>query len=220
VVLLAGIKAAEVLGDAPAAASVLGYAKWSYCRCRSIPALRLLLRVEILGGLSGGFLKAFYMVMAVQLLNIGPAIIRLIIGLGGGGPVLGAVAAEPLERSLGRGRALKLALIFGRQFTLAIPFAVTVPAAGAWLLIAAQLFGDAALIAFGIIALSLRQQLAPQQVHGRIDASFHLVSQGALFSGTLLEGVLALWLPFPVVIWLGALIGLLPIPVIWRLSQD
>jgi predicted MFS family arabinose efflux permease len=218
--LLSRIKTPEEPSTEPAAPSLFADAKEGFRRCRKHPALSLLLTVEMLDALAGGFLMAFYLVLVIQLLGISPAMIGLIIGIGGIGAFLGAMAAEPLERLLGEGRALQVSLLVGRLISVAIPLAIHFPDAAVWLLITGQLVGDAALVTFGILALSLRQRAAPSEVLGRINASFQLISQTSLLAGTLLAGALALWLPLTPVIWVGTAIGLLTIPLIGRLALN
>ena len=130
---------------------------------------------------------------------------------------MGTLATGPLENRLGEARALQASLIVGRLVSLCIPLAIHFPDAAVWLLIAGQLVGDAALVTFAILALSLRQRAAPPEVLGRINASFQLISQTALLAGTVLAAILALWLPLPVLVWTGAVIGLLTIPLAFRL---
>jgi MFS family permease len=215
--LLSKIKTPETPGTEPDAASLFADAKEGFQRCRNHPALAPLLSVELLDALAGGFLMAFYLVIAISLLGISPAMIGLIIGIGGIGAFLGAMVTAPLENRLGEARALQASLIVGRLVSLCIPLAIHFPDAAVWLLIAGQLVGDAALVTFAILALSLRQRAAPSEVLGRINASFQLISQTALLAGTVLAAILALWLPLPVLVWTGAVIGLLTIPLAFRL---
>jgi MFS family permease len=216
--LLSRIRTPERASTEAAATSLFGDAKEGLRRCRSHPALSVLLTVELLEALSGGFLMALYMVIGLQLLQISPATLGLIIGLGGVGAFLGALATSRIMRVLGERGALLTCLVVGRLFMLTIPLAIQFPQAGVWLLAAAQVFGDAAMVAFGILALSLRQREAPREVLGRVNASFHLISKAALLGGTVLAGLLALLLPLTVVIWIGTAIGLMTVPVMLRLA--
>lgn len=216
--LLSGIKAREEPADQAAPATLLADAREGLRRCRAIPALAVLLSVEALRGLSGGFLMALYVVIGLQLVGVSPATLGLIIGIGGIGAFLGALAAAPLQDAVGERAALRGSLIFGQAMGLVIPLAILFPKAGVWLLIAGQLVGDAVLVAYGILALSLRQRVAPRQVLGRINASFHLVSQSALLAGALLAGGLALFLPLAAVVWIGVLVGLAAAPLVLALA--
>lgn len=219
-ILLFGIRAREGASAEPAAPSLLADAREGLRRCRRTPALAVLLSVEALRGLSGGFLMALYVVIGLQLVGLGPATLGMIIGIGGIGAFLGALAAAPLQRALGEGVALRGSLVFGQLMVMAIPLAILFPTAGLWLLIAGQLVGDAVLVAYGILALSLRQRIAPRQVLGRINASFHLISQAALLGGALMAGGLAMVLPLAAVVWIGVAMGLLTIPLILGLGPD
>ncbi len=218
--LLFGIRTREAARREAAPASLLADAAEGLRRCRASPALGLLLGVEALRGLSGGFLMALYVVIGLQHVGIGPATLGLIIGIGGIGAFLGALAAPPLQAALGEGAAMRASLIFGQTVAMTVPLAILFPGAGVWLLIAGQLFGDAALVAYGILALSMRQRIAPEQVLGRVNASFHLGAQSALLAGVLLAGGLATVLPMAAVVWTGVAIGFLAIPLILRIAPD
>lgn len=217
-ILLAGIEARESPAGEKAPVSLLSDAREGLRRCRAAPALGVLLSVEALRGLSGGFLMALYVVIGLQHVGLDPATLGLIIGIGGIGAFLGALAAEPLQTAFGERTALRASLIFGQLLLMAVPLAILFPKAGVWFLIAGQLVGDAMLVAYGILALSLRQRIAPRQVLGRVNASFHLISQSALLAGALLAGGLAVLLPLAGVVWIGVAIGLLAIPLILGLA--
>ena len=157
------------------------------------------------------------MVVTVDLLGLGPAMVGFIIGIGGIGAALGAALAPGMRRRFGIGGALVLAYAVGKAFDVLVPLSLLFPALAVPLLIVAQLAGDAFLVVFIVLALSLRQQCIADGLLGRVNATFHLFEGGAVVAGALAAGALTLILPVSVVIWGAALMGALAIPVLWPL---
>lgn len=59
--------------------------------------------------------------------------------------------------------------------------------------------------------MSLRQQLVPTEMLGRVNATFYVLSGGLLPISALLAGPLVLWIGFVPTVWIAALGGLLAI---------
>jgi MFS family permease len=145
-----------------------------------------------------GFFGALYMLFAVDVLHLRPAVIGIVVATGGAGAMAGAFLAPRLERRFPLGRTfLAAAAIYGLT-TLLIPLAGIVPAAGtagAWpaaaLLIVAQL-GDMAFTVYDINEVSLRQRIVPPHVLGRVNAGMELLARGVFPLGALLGGYLGM----------------------------
>ena len=102
------------------------------------------------------------------------------------GGIVGAASARRIERLLGPGTLL-LASMGGLAFT-ALAVAVTsspVVVAGAFLL-------DGLLVgSWNVVVVSLRQELTPDDLRGRVAADARTLAFGAIPLGALLGGVLA-----------------------------
>lgn len=180
---------------------------------RSHPLVASLLAVEVLTSFSGGFLYALYMVVAIEMLGLSPAVVGLIIGLGGLGSAFGALLAPWLKARLEDRDALLLALAVGQAFGLVVPLALLFEDLAVPLLMSGQLIGDGFMTAFLILAVSLRQEVMPERVMGRANATFHLGEGLALTGGALVAAGLVLVLPVSLVVWLSVLGGLLAVPL-------
>lgn len=183
--------------------------------CRAAPLVWRMLWATGLVAFSGGFFFAYYMVVTVDLLSLSPAVVGLIIGFGGLGSFMGALAAGPAERRFGLFNAIVLTLLLAKIWDFAMPLSLVFPEFAVPLLISAQLVGDGFMTISVILALSLRQLLVPEARLGRASASFHLIEGSALVAGALTAGALALFMPVGLVIWGATVGGLVAVAVLW-----
>lgn len=216
--LLARIRTQETL---PAAngeqhTSLLADIAIGFHTCFAHPAVRGLLLADGVLQFFGGFFMALYMVVALQALALPPAVVGLIIGVGGIGGFAGALLVAPLGRRVGAGRAMLLCLGVGSAANLLVPLALHAGPLAIPALLVHQLLGDALLTAYLVHAMSLRQQVLPPEMLGRANASFHVVSGAALPLGALLAGPLASAIGLQATMWIGASGGLLAWPLMWR----
>jgi len=175
------------------AAEALAGLRWIFAH----PALRALGLRAATAWVFHGILGALYMLCAIGVLGLRPAVLGVVIATGGAGAMIGAVLAPRLARALPTGRTfVATSTIYGLTAFL-IPLAGAVPAAAVALLATTQLVGDMALAVFSINEVSLRQRLAPPAVLGRVNAGMQLLARGVYPLGALLGG------------WLGARVGVL-----------
>jgi predicted MFS family arabinose efflux permease len=172
------------------------------------------LRAEAVMSLSGGFLLALYMLVALESLGLTPATVGLIIGVGGLGSLWGAWMAGTLGERVGIGPAMLIGLGVGMAAALFIPAALELPHLAVSFLLLHQLIGDAFLTAYLVHALSLRQRTLPQAVLGRANASFHVLRGSMLPLGALGAGLLADAIGTTLTVWIGTLGGLLAAPLL------
>jgi MFS family permease len=157
-----------------------------------------------------GFLGSLYLLFAIDVLRLRPAVLGIVIATGGAGAMAGAFLAPRLERRVPLGPTfLATSALYGLTFFL-VPLAglaglagtARPPAAasagagspGGWLavamLIAVQLIGDMAYTVYSINEVSLRQRVAPADLLGRINAGMQLLARGVYPLGALLGGYL------------------------------
>jgi MFS family permease len=138
-----------------------------------------------------GFLGPLYVLYAIQVLHLRPAMLGIVIALGGVGAMVGAVLAPRLVQRFGLGPTfLATALIQGLT-TFFIPLAGLVPGTAVLFLMVPQLFGDMAFMVYHIDEITLRQTVAPEEVLGRVNAGMQLLARGIWPLGALVGGVLA-----------------------------
>lgn len=159
-------------------------AAWSESRVRP------LLLMSGSNGLFGGVFSALYVVFALRVLHLTPALLGFTIAAGGIGALAGAVISQPLARALGVGPAILAAAGGAALSALFIPLAPAGVGGGMSFLVIAQLIGDALAVACGVLIASLRQSILPQAVLGRVGASFIAVAGGMAVLGALIGGAL------------------------------
>lgn len=164
--------------------------------------------------LSGGFFMGLYMVVTIDLLALSPTMVGAIIGVGGLGGFLGAIAAPRMRKSFGAYRAMIVGIAIAAIFNFSIPVSLVFPVSAVPLLISAQLFGDGFMTMSAIMAISLRQEVMRKDLLGRVNATFHLAESGSLVAGALMAAALVLWVPVEWVIWGATLGGVAAVPVL------
>jgi predicted MFS family arabinose efflux permease len=179
------------------------------------PLLRALGLRSATAYLCHGIFGSLYILYAVTILRVQPATLGLVIALGGAAAMAGAVLSEPLARRCGRGATfLVTSTVYGLA-TLMIPLAGAFPAHAVALLAAAQL-GDMAYTIYSINEVTLRQEVAPPAVLGRVNAGMLLLARGVLPAGALAGGCLAAWIGIRATLAVAA--GGLLLSTLWLLS--
>lgn len=139
----------------------------------------------------GGAFAALYLIYAMQLFGANPLAYSVLVACGGVGALIGSLCATRCARRLGTGRTLiASALCFG-LLTFCTPLA-SGPAPFIFALLAfSQLCGDCGFAIYSISEISLRQQIVPERLLGRINAGMHILSTGFMPLGALLAGLLS-----------------------------
>jgi MFS family permease len=185
--------------------------------CVLHPLVRPVFLVEAVSAFLNGIFATLYTVFALKTLGLSAATLGLVISVGGIGALFGALLAARFSGRLGLGRALIVCTAGCRLAGLLIPMARGPEWLAVSCLVGHQLVGDAMLMAYYVLAVSLRQTVLPQDTLGRANATFH-VSAGALLPlGALLAGSIATATDVRTALWISA-VGGLAIPVILELS--
>ena len=162
------------------------------------PILRALAGSAATSTFFGNFIGVLYSIYCVQELGIPPALVGIMIGLGGVGAFFGTLVTGSVTRRLGVGRSIIGAILFATVINAAIPLAWGPPLLVAGILMATQVIGDIAWPVHSINEQSLRQALVPDRLLGRANASMQFLIGGVAPLGALLGG------------WLGETIGMRP----------
>lgn len=182
--------------------------------CVSDVTLRPLLLVSVIGNLFGGFFFTLYMILGLTMLNLSPFVLGLVIGIGGIGAFAGAMMAPILTSRFGSRSVMIATLAAGSATVLFIPASMINPTYGVWFLVAQQLLEDMFLTVFFILAISLRQQVTPDEMLGRVNATFQVLDRASVPVGAILAGPLTILIGFQQTLWVAAVGGLLAIPVL------
>ena len=159
------------------------------------PIVRPILLITALSALFGAFYSALYIILALKVLGLTPAMLGLTIAMGGVGALVGALAAGPIIRRLGVGPALIVTGVMTGAASFLIPLATGGPVGAMIMLMIAQLLGDSFGAVTQIACRSLRQSVVPPQLMGRVGGVFAAAPGLMGVIGALVGG------------WLGGVIG-------------
>jgi MFS family permease len=188
------------------------------------PRVRILLIMTSTGGLFGGFFGALYIAFVLRDLGLGPVLLGIGIAAGGFGALAGSFLAQPMARRFGVGPAICVAGALSALGTMIVLLAPAQPVAGMAFLVVSQLVGDVFGIVPLILATSLRQTVLPQNLLGRVGATFRAAAGAMAVIGALAGGALAEVLGMRETL-LFAIAGLLIGPLIggfsplWRVKE-
>ena len=155
------------------------------------PVLRAVLLRTLTLALFGGFFAGLYILYAIRDLGIGPAVLGGVIALGGVANLFGALVARKLEQRWSVGQVLIGATLVGGVGAMLIPLATRPWWAGALCLGASQLLGDVSYPVYSIYEITLRQQITPPHLLGRVNGCMQLFTKGLYPVGALVGGLLA-----------------------------
>jgi predicted MFS family arabinose efflux permease len=157
-----------------------------------------------------GLLSAMYVLYAVDTLGLSPAALGLVYASAGPGVLVGAMLAGRLRRRLGLGRSVAHAqtltglsrFVVAAAALLADPLVLPVMMAGEFLLGVARPI-------FNVNQVSLRQEITPDELLGRMNASIRFLMWAATPIGAAVGGLIAARFGVPAAIVVGASGGLL-----------
>jgi predicted MFS family arabinose efflux permease len=165
--------------------------------------------VEANSAIWNGFFLALYTIYSLDTLGMSPGTLGLVISAGGVGALFGAMLAGRMSRRLGLGPAMILCMAGTRAAVFFIPLAQGPLWFAVTCLLIHQLLGDALLMSYYVLAVSLRQSVLPQETLGRSNAAFQVATGVFLPLGALVAGQIAQTANVRTALWLSALGGLI-----------
>lgn len=167
------------------------------------PVVRAVAIVVLIQGLFGGIFSALYMLFAIRDVGLAPAILGLVIAMGGVGGLIGGVIGPWLARRLGLGATAAAGALIGGASLSLIPLAHGSVAMGAACLIGSQLLSDSFATASVIGLTSLRQTRLAPEVMGRAGAALAAASGGLVIIGALGGGLLGAAIGMRATLWIA-----------------
>jgi predicted MFS family arabinose efflux permease len=155
------------------------------------PVLRALGLMTATAFLFQGLIGPLYILYGIRELKMGPAVLGIAIAAGGAGNLIGSTLAPAFVRRMGLGRMMVTTSVFYGSILFLVPLAQPPLVFALSCLLIQQFFGDLAMAAFNVSAISLRQTLAPENVLGRVNAAMQMLSMGVLSVGALFGGLMA-----------------------------
>ena len=163
-----------------------------------------------------GIFGTSYLLFAINDLQLGPAAIGVIAGVGGIGSLAGAALAPRMVRRFGIGPTILLGMLGFLIGNTLIPLA---PAGaillGAAFLITQQLFGDAFATVYEITEVSLVQASVADRVLGRVNATITTFTTLLTLAGAVAGGVIAEFWGLRAAFAIGLLGAVFAILVVW-----
>lgn len=144
-------------------------------RCRP---MRAILTATFFWYISAGFFFATFTLFMLRELGMSPSLMGVIISVGGLSALVGTACARPMSKACGYGPAIVLSFIIGTLGTLMLIPAALFREWAVLFMVCQQLLGDAGLMVFTILAVSLQQRLLPDDQMARANG-FNQVVNGA-----------------------------------------
>jgi MFS family permease len=129
------------------------------------------------------------LVYAVRTLDLSPAVIGVLIAIGGAGSVVGALAASRVTERVGLGRTMVWGALGASVTQFLIPLAPRENPE--FVLLVSFLVGSFLGMLFNVTQLTFRQSITPERLQGRMNAVVRFMYWGPQPAGFALGGVLA-----------------------------
>jgi len=167
------------------------------------PALWALAGIEVLLAFAMSLTDTSFMIFVARDIGFATGWLGMIFACGGLGAVAGAAIAPALGRRFGPGRAMAFGLAAFALGAAFIPMVASASLAGAVLLVAHQIVGDAGHTVHDVHDRSWRQTAVPAALLARADAGLRFAGQLAMLLGALAGGALATALGTRTALWLA-----------------
>lgn len=152
---------------------------------------------------------------AEEHLGLGPTGYGILLTATGLGGVVGSLVAERVVAITGEGTYLRLAVMIEAL----VPAAIALTGSPSVVGLALFLFGVHAVV-WGVVLVSLRQELTPDPLRGRVQSAHGLIENGTAAPGALLGGFLAMQFGLTSPFWFSMGISLILLPFVWPAYAD
>lgn len=155
------------------------------------PLLRSLAAFVCMRNFFGGTFAVLYLIYTLQCFGANILLCGLLIACGGMGALIGSFCTNGCVRRFGSGRTLIGSALLHGAFSFCVPLAAGPTLVVFVLMALSQLIGDIGFAVSSINEVSLRQQLVPDRLLGRVNACMQMLSTGIMPLGALLAGLLS-----------------------------
>ena len=182
---------------------------WGHQLLRTLALTLALLNITLVAQVS------ITVLFARERLGLGATGYGLLVASYGVGGVLGSLIADRIIARLGASRELRLAVVVETVAPALIALSHSPVGVGVIFL----LFGGHAVV-WGALLTTLRQELTPPRLRGRVESAHRLLEYGGAAPGALLGGLLATRCGLAAPFWLGAATGVILIPLVWGVFSE
>lgn len=134
---------------------------------------------------AGNMAFGVFVVLVVDELGASEAAFGAVLAIGAIGGVIGSLVAGRLAERLGR--RLTLSLLPG---ALVVTYSINALATAPWMASASFFISSLAIVCFNVPGQSLRQEVTPEHLLGRVVATFRMVGMGAAPVGAITGGII------------------------------
>lgn len=151
----------------------------------------------------GSVLFAIFLLYAVRSLHLSAVELGITFAVGAAGSIVGALAANRIQRAFGVGPTIVGTAVFGSFGGILYPLAPhSFPLPFLMLGQAIFMFGA---VTYNITQVSLRQAITPERLQGRMNAAMRWIVWGTIPLGTLTGGAIATGTNLKTALWVGAI---------------
>ena len=153
---------------------------------------------------------SIFVLFAQERLGLGSVGYGVLLTSGAVGGVAGSLTAERFVRWLGAGTTMRLGLLIEAASAGVIALSREPLVVGAMFV----LFGFHAIV-WNVVTISLRQQIIPERLLGRVNSAYRLLGLGGMSAGALLGGVLASGFGLTAPFWFASLSVAVLALIVW-----
>lgn len=166
---------------------------------------------------SAGFFFATFTLFMLRELGMSPSLMGVIISIGGVSALIGSLLARPMTKAFGYGPAIVLAFVISTVGTLMLIPAALFRDWAILFMVMQQLLGDAGIMVFTVLAVSLQQQLLPEDELARANGFNQVVNGVGMTGSILMAGLVAETLGVTTTVIIGASISAIAVgPLLTR----
>lgn len=175
--------------------------------------LRAVAISSVIGHVGGGIFGAAITLYGIREIGFEPGVLYMIYAVGGVASVVGAVVTRRATKKFGIGPIMVSCALVSGVVSLSVPLASGPLIIAGALFVLAQLTDSLDTIR-SINEVSYIQTAVPDGLLGRVNASLHVVSVGALLAGALLAGLMGEAIGLRLALLVGA--GCFLVSGLWR----